>query len=166
MGGRRGSDTLLSMCLDVAEQSAGNAQVERAEKVLLQLPQVDCELRHRFAPGVYMREVVMPAGTFIIGHQHRTEHLNIITEGSARVMMDGVIEEIKAPCVFISKPGVRKILYIRETCRWATIHPTNETKMDRLEEELIVKSPSFLEHCEQDLRILKDSLKEEAACLG
>lgn len=156
---------LLAMCLSLQEQEQA-AQIEQAEKVLLELPQVECELKHRFAPGVYMREVLMPAGSFIIGHCHKTGHLNIITEGSARVMMDGVVHEIKAPCVFTSTVGVRKILYIRETCRWATIHPTNETEMDKLEAELIVKSQSFLEHCQKDLNALKDSLKEEVACLG
>lgn len=138
-------------------------RIEAAEAALLTLPQVECELTHRFAPGVYYREVVMPKGSFIIGHCHRTAHFNVVTEGAARVMMDGVVEEIKAPAVFRSEPGVRKVLYIREDCRWATIHPTEETDLVKLEEELIVKSRSFLEHSNAELGLLKQSIKEEEA---
>lgn len=122
------------------------SKIERFEAELLHLPQVDVPLTHRFAPGVYYREVLMPKDSLIIGHQHKTEHLNVVTTGRATVMMDGVVEEIVAPCVFVSKPGVRKVLLIHEDMRWATVHPTNETDLLKLEDELITKSASFLDH--------------------
>jgi len=88
-----------------------NDQIESLEKELLNLPQVECPLKHNFAPGVYMREITMPAGSFIIGHEHLTEHFNVVLTGKARVMIDGVIEDLVAPCYFISKPNVRKVLF-------------------------------------------------------
>lgn len=120
--------------------------VEELEKRMLVLPQLDVPVTHRFAPGVYMREVVMPADSFIIGHQHKTEHFNVVTKGRALVRMGDKIEEIVAPCVFVSGAGVRKILLILEEMTWATIHPTTETDQEKLDDALIVKSDAFLDY--------------------
>ena len=108
------------------------------------LQPVDCPLFEGFTPGCYLREVFMPAGTIVLGHQHKTEHWNIVTQGRCSVLMDGVISEFKAGDRFVSKPGVRKALRIHEDCKWITIHPTDETDKEKLEELLIVKSETFL----------------------
>jgi len=126
------------------------ADIERVEGELLALPQVDMPLTHLFAPGVYLRVIDMPKGTFVIGHEHRTEHFNIVLAGRARVLVDGVVMEIKAPAVFVSHAGVRKVLEIIEDMRWATIHPTagldDCQNVERLEDHLRIKSETFLRH--------------------
>jgi len=48
--------------------------------------------------------------------------------------------------VFVSGAGVRKILLILEDMTWATIHPTTERDLDRLADELIVKSDAFRDY--------------------
>jgi hypothetical protein len=132
------------------------SEIEMLEARLLHAPQVEIPLTHLFAPHVYWREVFMPKGSFVIGHQHKTEHFNVVLTGRARVLMAGEMHEIVAPCVMTSGAGVRKILYIEEDMRWATIHPTDETDMERLEEELIIKSDSFLaKELEQMQQLLK-----------
>ena len=136
-----------------------NDQIEKVEGQLLQLPQVDCPLVHRFAPSVYMREVTMPTGSFVIGHEHNTEHFNVVLSGKARVMIDGVIEDIIAPCVFISKPSVRKILFIVEEMKWATVHPTEQTDLEILDSTLIKKSDCFVRHSE--IKAIEDSFDPE-----
>ncbi len=137
-----------------------NDQIESLEKELLNLPQVECPLKHNFAPGVYMREITMPAGSFVIGHEHLTEHFNVVLTGKARVMIDGVIEDLVAPCYFISKPNVRKVLYIVEEMKFATIHPTNETSVEVLENTLIRKSNSFIKY-EEAKALLNQETKED-----
>ena len=57
------------------------ADVERLEAAFLQEQQVDCPVHHHFGPGVYVREVVLPTGSYIIGHRHNSPHLNIMLEG-------------------------------------------------------------------------------------
>lgn len=104
----------------------------------------------------------MPKGTFVIGHEHKTEHFNIVLTGRALVMIAEKVEEIVAPCIFISKPGVRKVLYIAEDMRWATVHPTEETDMEKLADLLIVKSEAFQYHHEQ-IEKLKEHLKLKEA---
>lgn len=148
------------------------AEIEELEGKLLHAPQVEVPLTHLFAPNVYWREVCMPKGAFVIGHQHKTKHFNVVLTGRARVLMNGVMHHIVAPCVMTSEPNVRKILYIEEEMRWATVHPTATTEMAELEEELIVKSDSFLQHqreladFQEKLALLEPEQTEELACPG
>lgn len=122
------------------------------------LDNVDCPLVHTFSEGVYHREIFMPKGTFIIGHKHNTTHLNIVTKGKAKVWMDGVVKVIEAPCTFESKAGVRKILFIEEDMLWATIHVTNETDIETLENTLVDKESSNTLTLEDIKYIAKEEL--------
>lgn len=129
-------------------------QIELLEEKLLQIQQLDTPVTHHFAPGVYVREIFMPAGAFIIGHEHKTEHFNVVLSGKASVLCDGKVIDITAPYIFVSKPGVRKMLFIKEDVRWATIHPSEETDLEKLEPLLIHKSAAFTAH-QADLAALK-----------
>lgn len=139
--------------------------IEELEAFLLEKPQVDCPLVHRFAPGVYLREILMaiPAGEkflFVIGQKHKTEHFNIVLKGRCRVaqiqedgsIVDGTVEEIVAPCTFISGPGVRKALFVTEDTIWQTVHVTPETDMVKLRDLLIEESSSFRRHQVESLQ--------------
>lgn len=111
-------------------------------KELQKLDQVDCPVKHYFAPGVYLREIFMPAGTIVIGKIHKTEHLNIIERGACLIRHDdGAVETLQAPLTFVSKAGVQKVLYIAEDTVWKTVHVTAETDLVKLEELLIEPSP-------------------------
>lgn len=124
--------------------------IEQLEKAMLAefgsedplLKEITCPLDHRWAPGIYFRTISMPAGSLIVGCEHLTEHLNLVWKGSAQVMINGVIEEIVAPQVFVSKPGVRKVLLIREDCVWSTIHanPDDCRDLEELERRFVVKT--------------------------
>lgn len=116
-----------------------NRTLSCAAKELSQNEQVECPLTHHFSPGIYGREIFMPAGTFVIGHIHKTQHLNIVLSGKAVVMMEGVIHHIQAPAVIESKPGVQKVLLIEEDMRWMTIHanPSDCKSVEALEMDII-----------------------------
>lgn len=105
-------------------------------------------LRHTFTPGVYLREIFMERATFVVGQQHKTEHINIITKGRALVMLDGEMLSLEAGDSFVSQAGVRKVLFIVEDTNWMTVHdnPDDCRDIPTLEERLIEKSPTFLDH--------------------
>lgn len=109
------------------------------------MPQVECPVTHRFAPGVYLREIQMPPDTIVIGKVHKTSHFNVLIEGSCLIVhADGTREELRAPMTFVSEADVSKVLYITEHMRWATIHPTQEVDLVKLEAELIAKEHPLL----------------------
>jgi len=99
-------------------------------------------LTHTFSNNVYAREIFMPAGMVVVGHVHNTTHLNIVSQGKALVYLDGQVVEITAPYTFESKAGTRKVLYILEDMFWSTIHVTDETDIDVLENSLVDRQAS------------------------
>jgi hypothetical protein len=135
--------------------SSNKKSIEVLEKEFLQHEQVDCPVTHHFSPGVYTREVKLPAGTLAIGHHQNFEHLNIFIKG--RVAMrneDGSFTELKAPMVFVGKPG-RKIGYIYEDVIWLNVYTTNETDIEKLESHFLTKSDAFTESMDVNHAILR-----------
>jgi len=109
------------------------------------LPQRPAPVTHRFAPGVYLREIFMAADSVVIGRIHKTEHFNIILQGACLIVHDdGTREELRAPMTFVSKAGVQKVLYVLEDTIWQTVHPTNETDFDKLDHMLVEPVPPEL----------------------
>ena len=131
-------------------------------KELSTIPQVECPLKHYFAPHVYVREIFMPAGSIVIGKIHKTEHFNIIQKGKVTLVKeDGTHETMEAPLTFISKAGVQKALYIHEDTVWSTIHITENRDLESLEAELIEPSPELgFDRTEERLQILEAAKAE------
>lgn len=124
----------------LASHQQGPGIFPEIEQVMLNLPQLDCPIQHHFAPGVYIREMFAPKGALVLGHAHKTEHLNILVCGRIRLLMGDKVAEMQAPCTFVSKPGARKLFYMLEDVVFSTVHATIETDVDRLEDQLIEKS--------------------------
>ncbi|NRA79354.1 MAG: hypothetical protein HRU18_14190 [Pseudoalteromonas sp.] len=115
------------------------------EKIELgELMAQDCPVTHRFTPGCYLREILMPKGTRIIGKIHATEHFNILLTGRVTVLTAEGVEEITAPHTFISKAGVQKVVYIHEDCIWQTVHVTDKTDLEEIEKEVICEDYDHL----------------------
>jgi hypothetical protein len=114
--------------------------IEQLESVLLELPQVDCPVLHHFGPGIYIREVRMPAGTFAIGHRQKEAHLNILLSGRVAMLdEDGTPKVVSAPFMYSGSPG-RKVGYIIEDVVWQNIYSTDETNIEKLEARFLDKS--------------------------
>ena len=114
--------------------------VTRLEAHLKSLPpdvHVDCPVVNYFAPGVYAREITIPAGTLATGKIHLTACLNIISKGRMIVATEEGQREISAPCTFISPAGTKRAGMALEDTVWTTIHPTEETDVDLILETLV-----------------------------
>lgn len=120
--------------------------IEAAEMRLLGLPQLDIPITHRFAPGIYWREMTAPKDAIIIGHRHKTKHFNLLLKGRLKVLVNGRVQILSAPFVVVSEPGERKVARVIEEAVWVNIHPTEETDLQKLEDALIEKSDGFIEH--------------------
>lgn len=133
---------------------------DQVEAKLLELPQVDCPVLHHFGPGVYIREVRMPAGSLILGHRHRNAHTNILVQGRLKFLNEGgEVVELVAPVVLTSNPG-RKLAYIMEDTVWQNVYATEEKDVEKLEAALLDKSDAWLEHKDRVFK-LEESLRLE-----
>jgi hypothetical protein len=133
-------------------------QINHVQEFSKALKQVDCPVKHDFAPGVYVRtmSMIIPEGEeelMVIGKTHKTEHFNFVKSGHCLVMMDGLIYDIRGPDMFVSKAGVKKLIMVLEDVEWATVHATEETDLDKLEAEHVLTDEEeknmieYMENC-------------------
>ncbi|CAG9256002.1 hypothetical protein [Paraburkholderia caribensis] len=132
------------------------------ETQLEQLPQVDCPVRHHFAPGIYAREMTIPAGVVATGAVHRTEHLTIVSKGRLRITTDDGIREIAAPATFVSKAGIKRAAYAIEETVLTTIHATDETDVDMLVAQLTESTNAELLGGEENAQMWRNRLEGES----
>lgn len=119
------------------------ANIERVERILLKHEQMPCPVIHRFAPGLYIREITMPAGAFCIGAEHTVEHLNVMLAGRVSVRNDaGTVTELVAPMSYVGNPG-KKVGYVHEAVVWQNIFATDETDIETLESMFVVKGSAW-----------------------
>lgn len=108
-----------------------NARLREAAEALqgcmTDMPQVECPVRHYFAPGVYMREMTIPAGTVVVGAVHKHEHLAIVSKGVLRLTTEAGVVEFTAPATIHSYPGIKRIAHAITDVVITTVHhnPTN-----------------------------------------
>ena len=116
------------------------AKIERLEMAMLAQPQADCGVVHSFAPGLYIRQVTLKAGTLAIGHYQKTTHLNIMLSGRVTIVNDDEsLVDLAAPLTYVAGPG-RKCGYIHEDVVWLNVYSTEETDVDKLEAMFLDKS--------------------------
>lgn len=110
------------------------------EAVMLRMPQVEIKTTHHFAPGIYMREIFIPKGTTLTGKIHKTEHLNILSQGDLSVMTEDGIKRFKASNIIKSNPGIKRVGFAHEDSVWITVHPnvTDERDVPAIEAALVV----------------------------
>lgn len=116
--------------------SSMREKVERLERIGGQFPQVDCPVREFFAPGLYAREMTVPAGVTATGAVHKTTHLSVISSGHCLLTTDDGVAELRAPYIGLSKAGAKRAILAIETTVITTFHPTDETDLDKLVELL------------------------------
>lgn len=104
-----------------------------------------CPIKHHSAPGLYAREILIPAGVLIIGKIHRHAHINLISKGRVWVVTEFGKEELIAPVTFVSQPGTKRAVVAQEDTIWTTFHPTEETDLEKIEAHVIAPTYEALE---------------------
>lgn len=108
---------------------------------------IECPLNHTFLPGVYVREIFMPAGSKVTSKIHKERHVYFVMKGSANVWIDGIgWRLVEAPHYGITEAGTRRVLDIVEDCYWITVHsnPNDTEDLYEIEERIIEKHENEL----------------------
>jgi hypothetical protein len=112
--------------------------------------QTELPLKHSFAPGVYAREMEIPAGTLLIGKIHKHRHHNFLMKGSIIVLTEANgVELLQAPLMIVSEEGTQRIGYAVTDTVWTTIHENKDNSEDLvvIEERTVVKDKTkYLEY--------------------
>lgn len=101
-----------------------------------------CPVKHSFSDGIYVREIFIPAGTFIVGKIHKHDHPNFLMSGTVNVITEFESKTLKGPLSIISKAGTKRALYSVTDLVWITVHcnPTNTQDLQELEDLIIAKT--------------------------
>jgi hypothetical protein len=116
-----------------------NENIDLLEAILLDnFPTVDCPLIHKFLPGLYIREILMPESAVVTSQIHKTKHPFFVLQGKVSVFSENDGEQfIEAPFWGVTKPNTRRVLRIHENTVWITIHRTDRQPKDDSQESLL-----------------------------
>lgn len=127
---------------------------------------VNCPLTHKFAPGIYVREIFIPANTYIVGKIHKHTHPNFLMSGTVEVITEsGGAETLVGPLSIISPPGTKRALRAITDLVWITVHhnPTNTQDLNELEDIIIAPSyeayEKFISEGEEQVPQILESIK-------
>lgn len=106
---------------------------QRIEDYLSQFPQAHCPTFEHFGPGVYVRQMIVPAETVATGAIHKTEHLTIVA-GHCWLTTDEGSREFIGVDVVRSQPGIKRVIVAIETTVVITVHqnPDDERDLDKI----------------------------------
>lgn len=129
----------LSLPPEVAAKLAGAENLDQLEVAMSdpRFTPAECPIKHRFVPGMYIREIFMPAGSVIISATHKQTHPFVISIGLVRVVSEheGAVE-YAAPFTGITQAGTRRLLYTVTDCIWTTFHPTDKCTVEEVIPEI------------------------------
>lgn len=148
----------LKFVLNYAQNAQYIDCVQQLQSKLSEMEQTEFPVTHHFAPSVYARQMDAKAGTLVVSKMHATEHLNMLMKGSLTIMTEDGIQFLQAPAIITSKAGTKRVGYFHEDTTWVTIHPTDETDLDAIENLVIVPQTNEIEFLKQ--------IKGELLCLG
>jgi hypothetical protein len=113
--------------------------VDELEAVLASMPGISFPVIHTFTPGLYLRQIFMPAGSLLTSMEHKTEHPFIVISGTVDVMTAGGRETYIGPYMGITKPGTKRVLYTHTDTVWITVHanPGNLTDPDEIGSQIL-----------------------------
>lgn len=106
------------------------------EDQVLDAPQVELEMEHRLEDGLYFRTMHAPAGTIVCGRVHRKACLVMMSKGDISVLTEQGCVRIKAPAIFMSSAGSKRIGWVHEDVTWTTVMATNETDIEDIEKDV------------------------------
>lgn len=123
---------------DVARFAMARERVDRLEASMLELPQVECPIRNHFAPGIYAREISIPAGTVVVGVVHKTDNLIIVSKGRLQIVTPEGTAEVRAGDTLMCTAGTKNAVLALEDAQWTNIfhNPDNVTNTAQLVEML------------------------------
>jgi hypothetical protein len=118
-------------------------KVTDAEEFILTLPQLEMNVDQQFIPGIYTREITIPAGAVLTGSVHKKTCVVVVSQGEIVVAMAEGMKHITAPFSFISPPGHKRIAYALSECKWMTIHPYFEEPRDEDEMKQVIGCDNY-----------------------
>jgi quercetin dioxygenase-like cupin family protein len=119
-------------------QAPAAVKLQRLAAELAKNP-VDCPVYHHFSPGVYAREMRVPAGAAVIGKVHKFENMLVMSAGEATFLLGDQPVRVCAPQIWVSPPGTQRAAFAHTDCVFISVHGTHKTDLAEIEAEFIAQ---------------------------
>ena len=115
----------------VSNPAPTREQIIRLQEAMLPQKCEQPEPTHFFAPGMYLRELTVPAGMLLVGKTHRHAHFLVVTKGRAEVISEFGRTVVEPGHIAVSQAGVKRVVLALEDTQFITVHlsipPQSET---------------------------------------
>ena len=128
-------------------------KIQQLQEAMLAIQAEQPDPHHFFAPGMYLRELTVPAGMLIVGKIHKHEHFLLVLKGKAEVISEFGRDVVEAGHISISPAGVKRVVLALEDTQFVTVHVNQSDSQD-----LVVIEA---EHIEQEVLGISASNKQE-----
>lgn len=115
-----------------------NDKIEVMETEMMKHEQVEIPVEHRFINGMYAREITIPKGTLLTGRVHKFGYVDIMLSGDITVATPEGTKRISGTNILEGVPGRKRAGYAHEDTHWITVHRTEETSAEGIEDVLTV----------------------------
>jgi len=116
-------------------------KIEILQEELLKMPQADVQYLHSFEPGKYIRTMIAPPWTVIVGAEHKTPYKVKLEKGTIAVNIDDKIHTLTAPLEMDVPAGIKRVGQVfDEELVWVDIYdnPDDCTDIEAIEERLYI----------------------------
>lgn len=117
---------------------AVNEQIETMESEMFKHEQVHIPVEHLFVNGMYARKIMIPAGTVLTGRVHKFGYVDIMLSGEISVATPDGVRTLSGFNILEGKAGRKRAGYAHTDVHWVTVHRTEETDPDGIEDKLTV----------------------------
>jgi mannose-6-phosphate isomerase-like protein (cupin superfamily) len=135
-------------------------QIDRLQAEMVKMPQVELQTEHYFVPGMYCRRVFRPAGTLIVGKVHKHPHFFLCVKGEIIAWTESGMKKLQAGDVVECKPGTKRVTLATQDSIGVTIHKTDKTDLDEIEQELVEPDNTALFDSGNNLKQIIADLKK------
>jgi len=135
------------------------ANIYELEEAILKLPNsfnkhsLNFSYRHWFVPGIYGREITIPANCVLTTEIHASENIAVVSKGAFTFYTERGLEYIEAPATMVTKIGTKRAMYTHTEVIFTTFHcnPDNERDIDTLVARYTFKNEIVYQQYKQDL---------------
>jgi hypothetical protein len=95
---------------------------------------------------MYVREITIPKGTILTGAVHKFDYVDIMLSGDIAVATPDGMKRLTGINIMAGPAGRKRAGYAYEDTRWLTVHKTDATTSEGIEDVITVRNMAqFLE---------------------
>ncbi len=112
--------------------------LDRVEAEMVNIGVSEFETYHLFTPGLYVRTIHIPAGSYLTSKIHKTTHPFVLSQGIITIFTEQGGEEIfHAPYMGTTEIGNRRFARAETDCIFSTFHVTEKTDLAEIEKDVV-----------------------------